>query len=520
MAEIVPLATNFDLGFQSDVSRDELNARAAFRMKDWVMQDEAPLRRRGGWDYASQDVNAIGGSSTSIATIGWLPFPNDGHLLSVGNTGSVYQLKRFDAVGGVLIADSGDTSIVPSWPVFWHKTGSTYDGIILPGFTQGAKVPKKYYDTGSLAYTVSALGGTPPRARCGFSWGDYLVLFNYYDPTDSNVLKNYRAAWSDVGNPDSWTLSGANASTFDFPEEIVGAVPVLNAILFFGYGDCHLLTGDSPPPGGNFARKTLFAGKGTFDGRSCVPYRNYAIWANAAGVWQSDGATLTDLTASGGISLYYRSVMSGFAFSQGWSAIGGILLDHYILTIRNASGALVTTLVCDIERKAWKEWTNIPSAMFAHRSAGPGTSFFGGDEELFFAHATQPRVCKLSSLWTPTLTNASDADGAAVQPVLETGYMRIGSLDEKRIRRIFLGYDLRTAGGGPTLALSYVLTPETGAAYTSMGSLPVTTQYTRKKMRLGRHGLGFGLKIAQVGASADTRLYSIEGEAHPWEQMR
>jgi len=516
MADIVVLGTNFDLGFQSDTSRDEMNQRAAYRMFDYLPQMEAPLRKRGGWRYGSPVL----GSAASVRSMGWLPFPTDGHLAAVTDTGAVWQLKIFDGTGGTQVTDSGDTSIVPTWPVFWHRTASLNMGVILGGLTQPGKAPKKYYDTGGLNYTAAPLGGSPPQARMGFSWGDYLVLGNYYDPTDSGKLKNYRWAFSDPGNAESWTYTGVNSSTWDFPEEIVAGIPLQNTILGFGYIDVHSLTGDTPPPGGNLRRTILFAGQGTFDGRSVVGWRQYAIWANNSGVWMSDGATLTDLAAAGGISVYYRQKAAGLSFVTGASAVAGIYRDHYVLSLRNQAGALITTLVCDIQRKVWTEWTNINCACFAHRAAAPGTATSMSEEELYFGSAVQPRVCRISSLWTPSATYASDADGAPVQPVLETPYYRVGGLDQKRMRFIYAGYDLRASGTTPKMAIGYTLDPEVEGTYTDMLTLPATTHYKRKRVRLARHGLGFGLRLAQVGASAQTRLYSLETEAHPWEQER
>lgn len=520
MAEIIPVFHNLS-GFQSDVSREELGPTYAFRMRDWIPQLEAPLRKRGGWSFGSPNLSSIGGTAASVASIGFLPFPGDGRLAAVSNAGSVYALERFDGSGGSLITDTGDATIVPSWPVFFHKTGTKYYGIILPGFTQSGKVPKKFYDTGSLAYQVDPLGGTPPLARMGFSWGDYLVLGNYYDPSSPTVLYNYRWAYSAVGNPDSWTLTGTSASTIDFPEEVVAGIPMKNLTLAWGYNDCHIVTGDTPPPGGNLARKTLWAGQGTFDGRSAVPWRDQAVWANAGGVFMSDGATLVDLTYQGGISVYYRQLVAGFTFSQGWSATAGIYRDRYILTIRNASGTVLSTLVCDLTHREWSEWTNFPGGIYAHRPAGPGTSLYGGDEELFFAHGSLPYVGVTSSLWTPRLTYAYDADGTAVLPSLETGFYKIGSDYIKRFRRLFIGADIRTAGASPYLSFGYVTSPESGLAYTPMtDTFPTTTRYKRKQMRVGKFGLGLGLEITQVGASADTRIYDGSVEAYPTDPTR
>lgn len=513
-----PVARNFDLGFQSDVSRDELAQNAAFRLKDYIPQLEAPVRKRGGWSYGSPDLGSLGGTAASAASLGYLPFAADGHLVVVSNAGSVYQVKRFDGLGGALVTDTGDASIVPTWPIFWHKTGTKSYGIILPGLGQVHKVPKKYFDTtGGLVYQSQPLGGTPPQARSGFSWGDYLVLLNYFDPTGGVFdLKNYRMAFSAVGDPDTWTLSGVSASTFDFPEEIIAGIPVRNAILVWGYNNCHILTGDTPPPGGNLSRKILFAGNGTFDGRSCIAWRDFAVWANASGIWKSDGATLTDVTAAAGISVYYRQLVTGFAFTQGWSASAGIYRDHYVLTIRNAAGAVVSTVVIDLTRNVPVEWTNIPAGLFAVRPAGPGTALFGGDEELFFAHISSPRVGKISSLWTPSATFASDGDGTAVLPVIETPFYVMQAAQLKRVRAMYATYDIRTAGGSPALRVSAVYTAEPGAAYTQLTpDLPTTTKMKRKYVRVAQAAQGIGLKIQQINPSADTRLYGLEVEGFP-----
>lgn len=142
------------------------------------------------------------------------------------------------------------------------------------------------------------------------------------------------------------------------------------------------------------------------------------------------------------------------------------------------------------------------------------------DEELYFGHAALPRVCRTSSLWTPSATYASDADGTPVQPVLETPFYRVGGLGRKRIRFIYAGYDLRDAGGNPKLQLSFVLSPEPEATYTPSYFLPTTTRFRRKRLLLRRGDLGVGLRIAQAGPSASTRLYSLETEAHPQETTR
>lgn len=510
MAQPDLVGRNFDLGFQSDYSRDQLPRGAAYRMRDWIPQLEAPLRKRGGFIFVTSDLNALS-SATYMSGVGWAPFEGDPHLISISETGKVYRNTAFTGLTGAFIGTTHGQRMTHR--PFWHK-----DRMILPAQMDAAAANVyKYYDSGGLVYTTAVLGGTPPQAAGGFSYGDYLALFNGYV---GGTLYPYRMWFSGVGNPESWVTSGASASYWDFPEEVIAALPLRNVIIVWGYSNTWMLTGDTPPPGGNFARRTLFSGNGTFDGRSVATWREYAIWANNSGVYRTDGATLTDLTKVGGISNYWRALVSAFSFQQGWSAAAGIIRGEYVITIRNAAGALVTTLHCDLDRQTWHESTNINATMYAERSSGPGTATVDGHEELFFSHAAYPRSGALSTLWTPSATYALDGDGTAVLPVLETPFYKLGSEGLKRLRRAYVTYDIRTAGASPYLQAAAIFSPEDAAYENLSPTLVTTTEQQREPVEVRERALGIGLRLTQVGASADTRLAEIELEGHVLEGSR
>lgn len=509
MAETLLVGRNFDLGFQSDVSRDQLSRGAAFRMRDWIPQLEAPLRKRGGWSQASADLNALS-AATSLSGLAWAPFAGDPHLISLSEIGKLYRSTTF--ANGFFVGATHGQGLTHK--PFWHR-----DRMIVPAAIGAAAAnPYKYYASSPGVYAVAPVGGTPPQARGGFSWGDYLVLFNYYDPADGGVLKNYRMAFSSVGNPDAWVYSGSSSSHFDIPEEMVAGLQLRNVIIAWGYANTYMITGDTPPPGGNLARRTLFNGNGCFDGRSVATYREYAIWANNAGVYRTDGATLTDLTKAGGISLFWRELVRGFSQQQGWKAAGGVYAGHYVITVTTPAG-VATTLICDLDRQVWTQFTNIEAVMFAERTAGPGTALMDGSEELFFAHPNAPRAARMSTCWDPDATVALDGDGAAVLPEIEFAFDKVGETAKKRVRRAFVNYDIRTAGAAPELEVSAIFSPE-DTAYASLGTLPTTTELTRDAVDVKEQTYGIGLKIAQLGASADTRLYELELEGHLLEESR
>lgn len=500
MAQTQLVGRNFDLGFITDSPRDQLPRGAVYRMRDYIPQLSAPARKRGGTKIASADLNALS-AATSLSGVGWAPFPDDPHLIAVSEAGKVYQIKTFDNTGGSFVGASGLAAL--THPPFWHKDMM----ILLQALGAAAASPQKYHKP--AGYAVAALGGTPPQARVGWSYGDYLALANGY--VGGTLFAN-RIWYSDVGAPEGVWDTGT--SFWDMPEEIVGGMLLRNVQIVWGYSQTWMLTGDTPPPGGNFERRDLFKGNGCMDARSIAAYREYAIWANNTGVWKTDGATLTDLTYRGGISNYWREKVSGFNFKQGWSAAAGVYRGFYFITVTNAAGAHVTTLVCDLDREVWFEFTNFHVTMYASRSSGPGTSLAAGSEELFVANHHSPRVDSVAACWEPSSTNSNDADGTAVLPQVETGFYKLNSSGLKRIRRGYLSYDIRTAGASPYLQVASIVSPEDETYDNLTPTLKTTTKIERRPFDVRRKAPGVALLISQVGASADTRLYDIELEGH------
>ncbi len=500
------LDPHFSLGFQTDVARDLLPDGAAYRMRDWIPNLEAPLRKRGGFTHASAAL-AAGSKVTSVA---WAPVVGDPYLLIGNNLGNLYTLHSF--FGGTPVAVTGVTGHgAPTERPFWHKDMM----IQLQGLADSGGTPKKITGTAS-PYAAAALGGTPPQARVGLSWGDYLVLANGHDGTSE---RRNRIWWSGPGLPESWSV-GSTGSWWDMPTEVVKVVSLRNIMLILGYSDMWMLTGDSPPPGGNLAQRDLFA-QGCFDPRSVARWRDYIIWANNTGIWRTDGTTLTDITDQGGISLYWqRLVGSSFSLQQGWSASAGVFLDQYFITVKDSGGTIITTLVCDMNRFSWYEFTNFDVTMYAERSSGPGTASVAGSEEMFFGRNDQARVGKMSPVWTPSGSNTADADLTDVLPMLETRFHQFDVSESKRFRRAYFTYDLRSSGQSAVLRPSFVLSPGDTSYVQCSRDLPETTRLLRDRTGISRRANGIAFKLQQVNPSSDTRLHSIEGEGYALAEQR
>jgi hypothetical protein len=123
-------------------------------------------------------------------------------------------------------------------------------------------------------------------------------------------------------------------------------------------------------------------------------------------------------------------------------------------------------------------------------------------------------------MWTPSAANASDANGTAVQPLLETGFYKLGQTGRKRLGGVWTGYELFTSGSAAQLQVSFALSPELQSYQPVATALPQNTQWLRRRVPIRRKTLGVALKFQQVGASADTKLGEVEADGYALEETR
>jgi hypothetical protein len=541
--DVVLAGRNFDQGYKSDTARDQLVPTAAYRMVDYVPQLDAPVQRRGGWGYSTADLNGVS-ACTRIVAVAWAPFQGDPHLVCVADNGKVFFDKLQNSFGGSYVGASGFSSVTQR--PFWHIDLPGL--VILSGGTAPA-APQKYTSPSFGNYAVAPLGGTPPNASVGAAYGDWLLLAN---GTVSGVRYANRIWASAVAQPEVWNTSN---DFFDLPEEIVRIVPLRNMILVFGYRQIWMLTGDTPPPGGNWTKYDLYA-TGAMDGRSVVQYRDTVIFANNSGVFQTDGSSLVNLTQLGGISQAWQSKVDTFNFTTGWSACGGIFQDKYVIVVHDNNGNFVTCQVCDIQTRVWYEFTNLRALMFAERQSGPGTASADGHEQLFFAHATKPRAGLCAPIWgEPYGLPPADGDGLPVLPMLETPFYKLQSPGLKQIRNVWITHDLRAITNSsyalmkstfatyaavlsttgvysnlkqwwdsgltpPIFRVDAILSPTKQPTYVTLGTLQATQQEQRRPVWVRKRAIGVGLRIVQTQASDDTALAEIEFEARPLTRVR
>lgn len=473
-----PLDQQF-LGFAQDSSRDQLSRGVMWRMADLIPNLGAPARKRGGWTYQG---NALSGSY--ISGLGYFRKTTGAteSLVAINDKGQVM-------VGGVLKGILSATQPVKHAPFYF------LGNLVIPD----ANYSFKRWDGTSLGTGITGY-------NVGAPWGDFIVVAN--KSTDSTLL-----SW---GTTVTAVTAGSN---WNLPGEILAVAGLATRqILVFGRSDTWTLIGDTPPPGGNLVQRTLYAGNGIMDQRTLVNTGAYVIWANTNGIFQSSGseAVPLDLTERGGLSLYWRSKVSGFSASAGWSASATHFKNFYIISVTDASRAPVVTLMHDLNSGRWTELTNIVTLAFAH---APGSST--SSEECYFGQAQEARIGKLSSLWTPgAAALALDGNGIAVLPSLETPYYRLSGFQEDRIRNILASYDLRSTVGNSFIKISYVLSPGDAAYIVSARTLPLTTKQDRNMADIRRRTRGIGLKLELSSTADDLSLFGLEAEAHTGFEKR
>ena len=556
MAQPSPIHTAY-AGMAQDSSRDQLPAQTLWNIVDYIPNLlGAPLRKRGGWVYASSAVSAttaasaysqhnnidwvmygqtdLGGpqlliidspgfAASSISSTS-MPGPN---LWSVNeSTGAITWITAITAMSST--AARGMT--VPYKPVLFGKRW-----FIPLGYTQawmdsaGNAVTArpmlnnvhniKVYDGDSIetAQVASANGGAA-GARYAAVYKSRVVLANgprfprrlFFSTAGTEKMNK----WLD---PNAWV---------DMPMHVTGLCPLPTALLVYGWDRAIRIRGSIPPPMSDFVVESL-SDEGCPDYRSIAVWNGKAIYANTNGVFLTDAIDTIDLTLTAGMSNYYRSLMANY--TNAWRLDATVFRGYYFLSITDENVAAVDTLVCDLARRAWFRFSNFQ--MHGH-TLGTGNSF----QKLFAANLTS-QVVRLTDIFVPAAANKADGDGTSVLPVIEypcrRGFYKQGrkwtpTMGLTHWKRLYLSYDMRDAAtDNPALQLSYVTTPEDSSYDTITPTLAETSKFTRAGVSFGPSGErggvlvdALGVKVAQTAPSSDTRIYSLEAEMEAVEGSR
>lgn len=488
MAQPAAVQSTYKAGMKRDGAREALPDGACWNLVDFLPEVlGAVLRKRGGYEYAS---SVLGGTYVMSGIVA--EYTAGQSVLALASSGYWYEIESPTTQEGI-----GGTEGCRN-PIFYN------DMVIAPEWT-GVNAPKKITRAGAT-HTLAALGGSPPAGKYALVYKDVVWL-------GGNAALPKRTYFCVAGAPESWDTS---VKWMDMSYPVTGYAALSNAVLVFSLGRTARVRGSIPPPDTDFTIDDPVFEVGCTDNRSIVNYRDKCIFANAQGLYMTDGVALEDLTRVCGMKAWWRDVMKGregFAtgtqYALSWTIAGGVYDDFYFYSICNGP-TLIDAGVIDLTRYAWTRLSNIDAAFFFDRLY---------PQELFWGRLGASRVATIADLFNPTSANKSDADGDIVRPVLETIFFGADP-GLKTFTNVFVTYDLAAEGGAtPSLHVSAANNPE-GATYEDLVPDLTGTGHKRMHLEVNRPGLGISLKIAQVGESVDTRLHDIEIGANPREKSR
>ena len=133
----------------------------------------------------------------------------------------------------------------------------------------------------------------------------------------------------------------------------------------------------------------VFNRQGCLDPQTIAYWNDNCIFADEHGVHMTDGSIIRNLVTQGGILYYWRML-----YQNKQTICGGVFLDYYILTIRRTDG-IVDTLVCDLNKRQWFRFSNIPALCYIASAGGANM------ERLWAGLAGKGRLARLGPVLLP-----------------------------------------------------------------------------------------------------------------------
>lgn len=491
MAKTYPLQGSFSRGIRKDNSRAQIPEGGLWNSVDYIPDLDAPLTKRGGWSYASNDISATTATASYTVAGAYPPFSAGAKNCIFDEDGRLHTI----ASNGTVTAVGLSNASTPIAPLAFHREKliiTRGDGTTAPGYYDGS--------------TLGSLGGSPPAGKFSEVFKDFALL------AGTSAQPN-RVQFSAPGDP---TATWDSASYIDISNPFTGIATIQNAILCFSLEQVERIAGNYPPPTSDMTKAPLFR-PGCVDARSIVKIDDTVIWASQEGIHMTDGASVVDVTLRCGLLKHWRELMSGWAST--WVVAAGRHRERWLILTVNDGTTFKDAFLIDPQSGVHFRLSNMKAVMFWNS--------IGTAPEIYWANRAAPRMNSGESMWNPASGVKNDADGTAVTPVVEFPWYK-PTLGKQRWRQGFITYDMRDAASdNPTLTLAYTTTPES-TSYTNVTQfdgttafvLAETSAYERAKRKFSLPAHGLGLKLTQTNASSLTRIWGIEAELWGQEPSR
>jgi hypothetical protein len=506
--------------FARDFARDRPQQGYLWDMADWVPNLlDSELTSRGGWQWGSAVLPA------PVIAGKYMAYKAGDKLYVIGSDGQLYNIlltapNTVTALGAVPLAAQN--------PVQHRDWMFTFD-------QAQALTPRVVTWNGSATTIAAMTHATAPKARYGTVYKDRLVVANL-PGNESQVRFSYPGFIlkddANTGNP--VTMKWDDLSFLNTSLAITGVTAMRSMLLVFHAGSVERIRGSIPPGtdiNSDMFLESLFDRAGCTDARSIAHWNDNCIFADERGIHLTDGSIVRNLISQAGLLYYWRTL-----YREKQTLAAEVYLDYYIITVTRTDGISVT-LVVDLNRRSIFRFTNIKATCFI-----PSV---GAQEKLWFGHP-QNRLAELSSCFFPVFTTAAnqDADGTPVLPMFETYWYRFGEIGLKRVRHLYLSYDVRvpgaavaaqwrrdldpeadppaavaTNGSTPMMTVEYIQGPQR-TDWEAAGTLPSSDDIRRQRLPVGKQALGMAFRVKQAAPSSVTRIFDLSAYQWPSERSR
>jgi hypothetical protein len=508
-------------GFARDFPRDKMPSGYLWDIVDFVpLIIDAQLTGRGGWKWGSNVMT--GDPETGI----YAPFLTGDKLLVQTTDGKLFEVNP--TTFAVTLRGSLPRAIQN--PVQLVDTVIHFD-------KTGVVAPKLITSPGGVP-TVNPIAAGHLASPVGTVYKSMLVTGGAGGETNVIRFSNPNYLLSDP-------LSFQPVSRYATNLPVTALAALRAVVLVFHGGSVERIRGSQPAiPGdvGDMFVESLFDRAGCVDPLTIAYWNDNCVFADEHGVHMTDGSIVRNIVSQGGILYYWRQL---YEFKSTMAAC--TFLDYYIITIRRSDGAPPVTLVVDLNKRQWFRLSNIPALCYVASSSGQAM------ERVWAGLAGTTRLARIGPCFFPAFGTSAikDDDGTNVLPTFETPWYRLGQEGRKRIRFAYLSYDARVptsigrsdvpagwryggdeAGPEPAVldqiaelaaqqvvSLGYVRSPQ-DPAYTALGTLPDTNQYTRFRLPIGQNPYGIAFKVAQIAATSVLRIFDLGVEDQAGERSR
>lgn len=514
MARPFPLQQQFNAGMKRDTPRNRMPPNSAWNLVDVIPDYDSPARERGGWAVvnSASAISAVTASASYIRGGIYAVFSptagEDPALLCLDEDGRLYEITISTGVPTSI----GSARTIAQNPVFHGGTAASaataiYTGLVIIPDSTLAAVPMKYDGT-----SLTALNGTPPKAKFATVYKDYLVLAHGY--VGSTLYPN-RAWYSPPGDPDcavsgSVTAWDTTDSWLDCSLPIIGTGSTKNVHLFFHKGQITRVRGNTPPPDEDFVVDDPWQKIGLLDPFSITEYGDMIYWCAPEGVFRSDGVTVDNMALKGGMLKYWYDLVPDDSTSYTFAT--GIIREKLAISVMNGS-TFVDAFLIDLNSYAWTRMSNVDAVSF-------WSGLYNSADELYFARRGATQVGRMDTIFQPDNSSyKNDGDGDAVASIIETPFYEIGRPGVKTLKAAFVGHTLTDhASDNPTVAVSIIRAPD-DTSYESVGTLSENSGYERERIQIGGRAWGVGFKFTRANAG-DLKGYDLSIEATQHEESK